>query len=68
MATMADVAKQAGVSLSTVSYVLSGERPISEATRERVLRAMGSGTSAPASKSLFIVSHSCSSHIVYCTL
>ncbi|MEM9037163.1 MAG: LacI family DNA-binding transcriptional regulator [Actinomycetota bacterium] len=37
---MADVAKRAGVSLSTVSYALSGERPISEATRERVRRAM----------------------------
>ena len=40
MATMADVAKRAGVSLSTVSYVLSGERPISETTRDRVIRAM----------------------------
>ncbi|MEM9513975.1 MAG: LacI family DNA-binding transcriptional regulator [Actinomycetota bacterium] len=37
---MADVAKRAGVSLSTVSYVLSGDRPISAATRERVQQAM----------------------------
>ncbi|MDX6257207.1 MAG: hypothetical protein QOJ11_3541 [Frankiales bacterium] len=35
-ATIADVAKRAGVSASTVSYVLSGNRPISEATRRRV--------------------------------
>lgn len=37
MATMADIAKRAGVSVSTVSYVLSGKRPISAGTRERVL-------------------------------
>jgi DNA-binding LacI/PurR family transcriptional regulator len=34
--TIADVAKAAGVSTSTVSYVLSGRRPISPATRTRV--------------------------------
>jgi DNA-binding LacI/PurR family transcriptional regulator len=37
MTTMADIAKRAGVSVSTVSYVLSGKRPISEETRQRVL-------------------------------
>lgn len=36
MATIADVARAAGVSTSTVSYVLSGRRPISAATRSRV--------------------------------
>jgi DNA-binding LacI/PurR family transcriptional regulator len=36
MATIADVASHAGVSMSTVSYVLSGKRPISEETRRRV--------------------------------
>lgn len=40
MVTMHDVARRAGVSLSTVSYVLTGARPISEATRQRVLAAM----------------------------
>jgi DNA-binding LacI/PurR family transcriptional regulator len=39
MATMSDIAKRAGVSLSTASYALSGKRPISEATRQRVLQA-----------------------------
>ena len=40
MATMKDVADKAGVSLSTVSYVLSGLRPISEPTRVLILKAM----------------------------
>ena len=40
MATRADVAKIAGVSESTVSYVISGKRPISEPTRNRVLAAI----------------------------
>ncbi|GIF66136.1 LacI family transcriptional regulator [Asanoa ishikariensis] len=40
MATMHDVARLARVSVSTVSYVLTGTRPISDATRARVLEAM----------------------------
>lgn len=36
MVTIADVADRAGVSASTVSYVLSGKRSISERTAERV--------------------------------
>ena len=40
MATIKDVAKRAGVSPSTVSYTLSGKRPISDAARERVTRAV----------------------------
>jgi DNA-binding LacI/PurR family transcriptional regulator len=40
VATIDDVAKTAGVSASTVSYVLSGKRPISAATRHRVERAI----------------------------
>ena len=40
VARMADVARLAGVSLSTVSYALSGARPISESTRDRVLWAV----------------------------
>jgi len=40
MATMADIAERAGVALSTVSYVLSGKRSISEETRQRVYQAI----------------------------
>ena len=40
MTTRADIAKLAGVSESTVSYVLSGKRPIGEETKKRVLAAI----------------------------
>ncbi|MBE6481892.1 MAG: LacI family transcriptional regulator [Actinomyces ruminicola] len=40
MATRADVARLAGVSPSTVTYVLTGQRPTTRATRERVQRAI----------------------------
>ena len=40
MATIEDVAKAAGVSASTVSYVLSGKRSISAPTRRRVEQAI----------------------------
>jgi len=44
LVTLAEVAQHAGVSASTVSYVLSGKRSISAGTRERVersIRALG---------------------------
>lgn len=40
MATIKNVAQRAGVSPSTVSYVLSGLRPIGEETRQRVMEAV----------------------------
>ncbi|WP_433544143.1 LacI family DNA-binding transcriptional regulator (plasmid) [Streptomyces sp. CA-294286] len=40
MVTLADVAQHAGVSASTVSYVLSGKRTISEVTKQRVERSI----------------------------
>lgn len=38
--TIADVAKHAGVAVSTVSYVLSGKRAISATTSQRVMRSV----------------------------
>lgn len=40
MAKIDEVAKAAGVSISTVSYALSGKRPVSVATRQRVEAAV----------------------------
>ncbi|WP_404444241.1 LacI family transcriptional regulator [Microbacterium marinum] len=40
MATMVDVAKLAGVSISTVSHVLNGTRNVEKATRRKVLSAI----------------------------
>ena len=40
MATLADVARHAGVAASTVSYVLSGKRSVSDETKDRVNRAI----------------------------
>lgn len=40
VATIDDVARAAGVSISTVSYALSGKRSITSSTRERVLDAV----------------------------
>ncbi len=40
MTTMADIAKRAGVALSTVSYALSGKRPVSEETKRRIFTAI----------------------------
>ena len=40
MPNISDIAKRAGVSPSTVSYVLSGKRPISQEVKQRVYQAM----------------------------
>lgn len=59
MVKITDVARRAGVSPSTVSYALSGKRPISDATRRRVQAAVrelgyrtdGAGRAAPGRRS-----------------
>jgi DNA-binding LacI/PurR family transcriptional regulator len=45
--TSKDVARLAGVSQSTVSYVMTGKRPISASTRQRVLAAIEKLTYQP---------------------
>ena len=48
---MADIAKKAGVALSTVSYALSGKRPVSVETRARIdeaIEELGFHPHAPA--------------------
>jgi DNA-binding LacI/PurR family transcriptional regulator len=62
MVTIAQVAKHAGVSSSTVSYAISGKRSISAATRERVNQAIrdlgyhpNAGARALAGKRSYIV-------------
>src|SRR3954471_16938679 len=45
--TSKDVARIAGVSQSTVSYVMTGKRPISESTRQRVMAAIEELTYEP---------------------
>lgn len=40
MTSIHEVAKAAGVSISTVSYALSGNRPVSEKTRQRIENAV----------------------------
>jgi LacI family transcriptional regulator, galactose operon repressor len=40
MTTMADVAREAGVSMTTVSHVLNGTRPVNEKTTKRVHAAI----------------------------
>ncbi len=40
MPTMADIAQKAGVSVMTVSRIITGKGPVKDSTRKRVLRAM----------------------------
>jgi DNA-binding LacI/PurR family transcriptional regulator len=55
--TSKDVARVAGVSQSTVSYVMSGKRPISDRTRQRVLAAIEQLTYEPHAGARALAGH-----------
>lgn len=55
--TSADVAREAGVSQSTVSYVMSGKRPISATTRRRVEDAIARLTYEPHAGARALAGH-----------
>ncbi|TDE94944.1 LacI family transcriptional regulator [Occultella glacieicola] len=55
--TSKDVARVAGVSQSTVSYVMSGKRPISERTRRTVLEAIDQLTYEPNAGARALAGH-----------
>ncbi|MEL7977113.1 LacI family DNA-binding transcriptional regulator [Isoptericola sp. F-RaC21] len=55
--TSADVAREAGVSQSTVSYVMSGKRPISPETRRRVQEAIDRLTYEPHAGARALAGH-----------
>ncbi|CAM3481863.1 LacI family DNA-binding transcriptional regulator [Isoptericola cucumis] len=55
--TSADVAREAGVSQSTVSYVMSGKRPISSTTRRRVEEAIARLTYEPHAGARALAGH-----------
>lgn len=40
VATMKDIAELAGVSVATVSYCINGTKPVKQATRDRIMRAI----------------------------
>ncbi|GAA1533242.1 DNA-binding LacI/PurR family transcriptional regulator [Microbacterium ginsengiterrae] len=58
MVTIADVAAAAGVSISTVSYVMSGKRTISQDTRERVESAIAKLEYSPHASARSLASRS----------
>lgn len=55
--TRADVARLAGVSPSTVTYVLTGDRSVSRGTQERVLRAVERLGYRPNASAAALASH-----------
>jgi DNA-binding LacI/PurR family transcriptional regulator len=60
MVTIADVAEAAGVSISTVSYVMSGKRTISQDTKERVEAAIDKLAYSPHASARSLASRSTS--------
>ncbi|WP_308492874.1 LacI family DNA-binding transcriptional regulator [Microbacterium terrisoli] len=58
MVTIADVARAAGVSISTVSYVMSGKRTISQETQDRVTQAIADLEYSPHASARSLASRS----------
>ena len=58
MVTIADVARAAGVSITTVSYVMSGKRTISQTTRDRVAQAIADLEYSPHASARSLASRS----------
>jgi len=58
MVTIAEVARAAGVSISTVSYVMSGKRTISQETRDRVEQAIADLKYSPHASARSLASRS----------
>lgn len=58
MVTIADVADAAGVSISTVSYVMSGKRTISPETKDRVEKAIAKLNYSPHASARSLASRS----------
>lgn len=54
--TIKDVAKKAGVSIATVSFVINDSKPISEETKNRVLKAIKSLNYHPSKSAVNLVS------------
>jgi DNA-binding LacI/PurR family transcriptional regulator len=65
MATIEEVARKAGVSISTVSYALSGKRAITATTRDRVLAAANELGYAPHASARMLAANK--SHILAVT-
>ncbi|MDQ0188833.1 LacI family DNA-binding transcriptional regulator [Alicyclobacillus cycloheptanicus] len=64
MATMADVAKLAGVSVMTVSRIISGNGKVKESTRKKVLRAMEEVNYIPKGYTRQLIQHEISTLVL----
>ncbi|MFB5192568.1 LacI family DNA-binding transcriptional regulator [Alicyclobacillus fastidiosus] len=64
MATMADVAKLAGVSVMTVSRIINGSGTVKESTRKRVLRAMEEMNYVPKGYTKQVIQHEISTLVL----
>ncbi|GEO24757.1 LacI family transcriptional regulator [Alicyclobacillus acidoterrestris] len=64
MATMADVARRAGVSVMTVSRIIRGNGTVKESTRKKVLRAMEEVNYVPKGYTKQVIQHEISTLVL----